>query len=273
MLTNFSLILIAWFAQHVSLAAKTGVACAGSFAETKLPNFRRDSRAPSRRRILANTGFFVLWALTVAVFSALVVYGLSVTSLAHWGLLRNVGLPDAAKIAISFVVLDLTNYFVHRMEHAIPFARRFHGLHHSDSFLDFSTAVRKHPVSGLFTSSCFLIVILGFGIAPISVFVYNLFGDGVGFLAHSSFAYFGGFNRFLQRLRIVAPDDHKIHHSNRPEESDSNFGQVFSLWDRTFGTYRTRTDIAAIEFGRPQWGGGRAVDPAPLSAPSFEKMV
>jgi sterol desaturase/sphingolipid hydroxylase (fatty acid hydroxylase superfamily) len=247
----FGATFIAWLANHLSLGVKALVAFFGAGVERRLPAFRTPpvSTSAAWRRIAGNVSLFVLWSLVVAAFSATVVGWVSKSGIAGYGLLRRVSLPSFVALPFSLLVLDATNYVVHRLEHALPYLWRFHRVHHSDPHLDFSSTIRKHPLCAVYTSTFFLVVIVAVGIAPETVFIYNVGADVVGFLAHSNFRFPPAVSRFLQRLRVIAPDDHRIHHSEYQPETDSNFGQVFSVWDRLGGTYRTRADYSMFRYG------------------------
>jgi hypothetical protein len=57
------------------------------------------------------------------------------------------------------------------------------------------------------------------------------------------------------RAMIVTPAMHVVHHSRWQPETNSNYGAVFSLWDRIFGTFRLRRDPTKIEFGIEGYSG------------------
>lgn len=243
---------LGWLAQHTGLGVKALVGAGCAHFERSLPAFRKPasgSLAAGHGRIYLNTSIFVLWTIAISLFSVAAAYALQQTSFGKVGLLRQLVLPDGVQALFGVVLLDLSSYFIHRIEHATPLLWRFHKLHHQDEHVDVSTALRKHPVSGLFNGISFLGVIVVLGIPPASVVAYNLVADGVGFLGHSSLAFPAAFTRTLRAFLLISPDDHRLHHSAWHVETDSNFGQITSFWDRLFGTYRRRSDYRDFSFG------------------------
>src|SRR5215203_1923990 len=51
------------------------------------------------------------------------------------------------------------------------------------------------------------------------------------------------------RLLIVTPNMHKVHHSRDQRETDSNYSNIFSIWDRLFGTYTSSIDFRRLNYG------------------------
>jgi sterol desaturase/sphingolipid hydroxylase (fatty acid hydroxylase superfamily) len=207
-----------------------------------LPWAKKNSGSWYGIRILVNIGLFGLWNL-IALSSN---YGFKmILQPVHRlfpGLLNiNFGfgtLPLYGKIALGFLVCDLAVYTIHRLEHKFPFLWRFHQVHHSDSQLDLSSHIRKHPLCGIYATLIFVVFMLVFGFPLISFFAYNIVGDSMGFLSHSGFAFPTWFYKLLERLCLISPRNHELHHSVNRREHDSNYGQVFSIWDHLFGTYQ-----------------------------------
>ena len=79
-------------------------------------------------------------------------------------------------------------------------------------------------------------IILALGAPPVAVFVSQLLSIGVAFFEHANVRMPGRMDRAL-RLLFVTPDMHRIHHSQDIHEGESNFSNMFSFWDRLFGTY------------------------------------
>jgi sterol desaturase/sphingolipid hydroxylase (fatty acid hydroxylase superfamily) len=146
-----------------------------------------------------------------------------------------------------FVVDDFIKWAVHYTFHAIPELWEFHKVHHSAEVLNFITADRHHPVETIATSA---LVAVGYGIvngAYIGLFgdkltVQTVMGANVflvafnicgGALRHSPF--WVSFGPRIEKW-IISPAMHQIHHSNKPEHFDRNFGGSLSIWDRMAGS-------------------------------------
>jgi sterol desaturase/sphingolipid hydroxylase (fatty acid hydroxylase superfamily) len=155
-----------------------------------------------------------------------------------------------ANFAIGFIFLDFGRYWMHRLFHAVPWLWRLHSLHHADSDLDVSTSFRHHPIefvvgSGLFW---FAFVVTGFP-ADITA-AYLLSASIFSCLQHGNIALPASWDSVLQRV-FVTPDMHRLHHSVMLSEANSNFGFLFSFWDRLFATHRDvpRAAHDDVQFG------------------------
>jgi len=172
------------------------------------------------------------------------------TATMELGALSQGHLPMALRIAAGFVLLDVWTYWWHRANHRWPLLWRFHRMHHSDLSLDVTSAVRFHTGELLLSAALRLLLIPIAGLPLAALLLY----DGVVAAAtqfHHANIGLGG--RTDQRVRalVVSPNMHKLHHSQLRIETDSNYGVVFSWWDRLFGTYRQRKDYSQIRFGLP----------------------
>jgi sterol desaturase/sphingolipid hydroxylase (fatty acid hydroxylase superfamily) len=152
-----------------------------------------------------------------------------------WGVLRLVDLPAWVEWGVAILVLDAAVYFQHRLFHAIPLLWKLHVLHHADQAFDVSTGVRFHPgeiaISTLYKGA----IIAGVGASPGATVAFEVVLNLGSLFSHANGQLPG--DRVLRGL-VVTPDMHRVHHSTRRSEQNSNFGFSFSWWDRLFGTYR-----------------------------------
>jgi sterol desaturase/sphingolipid hydroxylase (fatty acid hydroxylase superfamily) len=161
----------------------------------------------------------------------------------------------AAHLAAILLVLDLIYYLGHRAVHAVPGLWRFHAVHHTDLDLDVTTSVRHHPGEALLFGAGTGLAGALFGAAPGEVAVYGALAFGVQLVAHANLALPPRLESTLA-LFLVTPCFHRLHHSRDKRESETNFGQVFSFWDRMFGT------VAASRARNPAaFGVTRYLDP------------
>jgi sterol desaturase/sphingolipid hydroxylase (fatty acid hydroxylase superfamily) len=165
--------------------------------------------------------------------------------------------PAALVIPLSFVLLDLVGYWEHRLFHSTTMLWRLHALHHSDPDLDVTTVVRHHPVEMLVQAGFDAAVALIFGFPPEAIALYTATMSVVQVVHHGNIQ----FPKPMQWMSwvIVTPELHRLHHSVLADENNSNFSNVFSIWDRIFGTIRMRssgelrvglTEFASLEFQR-----------------------
>lgn len=140
---------------------------------------------------------------------------------------------------VGLLLLDLIGaYLVHLVEHKIKFLWRFHLIHHTDTWIDTTTANRHHPgesvIRFVFTTMGVLIV----GSPMWLVFLYQTLSVIATQFNHANIALPKKWDTVLSYL-IVSPDMHKVHHHYKLPYTDSNYGNIFSIWDRLFGTFKT----------------------------------
>jgi sterol desaturase/sphingolipid hydroxylase (fatty acid hydroxylase superfamily) len=152
------------------------------------------------------------------------------------GVMNRFRIPYVVRFAIGFAVLDLAAYLSHRAFHAIAPLWRIHRVHHSETDLDLTTGLRFHPAEALFVQGFFLAVIALLGVPPGAVALAALAVVVQDFFTHANVLIPDSVDRGL-RVLIITPAMHREHHSADVPRQNTNFGTVFSLWDRVFRTY------------------------------------
>lgn len=158
----------------------------------------------------------------------------------HFGILQWLPkMPLWAFTIVGLLLLDLIGaYLVHWTEHRVKWMWKFHLVHHSDTNVDTTTANLHHPGESIFrfTFTTAGIVIAG---APMwMVFMYQAISVLLSQFTHANIAIPKWLDNAISWV-IVSPDMHKVHHHYVLPYTDSNFGNIFSIWDRLFGTYMT----------------------------------
>lgn len=168
-----------------------------------------------------------------ALFSLLSVSSLLILAdqVSQRGLLDRVGHP--VQDLAAFVLLDLSLYCWHCACHAFPWLWCLHRVHHSDRFVNVSTAFRLHFLEVLLTTGVKAAFILVTGVEAELVFLAEALIALAVMFHHANIRVPG--ERWLAKL-FTTPSLHRLHHSALRCEHDRNFGLVFSLWDRLFGT-------------------------------------
>jgi TolB-like protein/sterol desaturase/sphingolipid hydroxylase (fatty acid hydroxylase superfamily)/class 3 adenylate cyclase len=234
---------------QVTLAVVLGGLVLVLFAEAYWPRRRREF--PALRRRLGNLGFW-LFNLILGAF----VFASPVAFRPQFEALSGIFLPTwpIADVWLSFVVgfllLDLLRYGVHRCKHAVPFFWRFHALHHSDPDLDVTTSVRQHPGDYLIGAAPFWAVVILLDIPATVALSYGIAVFAIEAIQHGNIRLPERLDRCLQPL-LITVDLHLIHHSIEFSRENWNYGAVFSVWDRLFGTYQaiSRAQIDRLVFG------------------------
>ncbi len=191
---------------------------------------------------LRHTGvnaLFALTALPIELVLSAACLAVSRETLDHGLGLVNL-FPDPSSVwvrdALMFVALDLFDYLYHRLMHHVPPLWRFHLVHHTDQHVDSSTTVREHPGETAIRSAALVVWTFLLG-ASFEVLLMRQAAETVfAILAHSALRMPPGVARVMGFL-FVTPNLHHVHHHNVLPYTDSNFGGVFSVWDRLFGTF------------------------------------
>jgi sterol desaturase/sphingolipid hydroxylase (fatty acid hydroxylase superfamily) len=198
---------------------------------------------PKRRLPIKQLHLSYQTNISLFVFNSIVISLLSATPLlmvaerySDLGLLNYIEGP-AWKALLSFVLLDLLLYGWHRISHNVDGLWMFHKVHHNDPYLNVSTAFRLHIVELLIITALKSAYIILLGVDKAMV-VTNETLLTLFIMFHHSNISFRGEKRLAQV--IIAPYLHRVHHSTERNEHDTNYGAVFSIWDRLFGTLTER---------------------------------
>ncbi|HEX5775536.1 MAG TPA: sterol desaturase family protein [Caulobacteraceae bacterium] len=245
----------------LNTAAVSAVMLAAYFILERLAAFR--PRPGDRRRLALNVApTATVFAVNLLLFGA----GLAVVHQLNaqgFGLAQWLDLPLWVSILLAVVVLDLATWALHWAMHKTPLLWRLHRLHHADAFVDVTTTLRQHPGETILRTAVTLAAgaLLG---APLAVIAaYRLLSVLNAIAEHANFRLPRPLDRMLARI-WVTPDMHKMHHSNIPAQTDSNYGNLLSLFDRAFGTYTCGSGAGAVVYGLgPAAEGGRRWNRSP----------
>jgi len=138
---------------------------------------------------------------------------------------------------VGLLLLDFIGaYLAHFTEHKIKLLWRFHLIHHSDTYIDTTSGNRHHPgesvIRFIFTTLGVLIV----GSPMWMVFMYQTLSVVATQFTHANICLPKKLDKIMSYI-LVSPDMHKIHHHYKLPYTDSNYGNIFSIWDRIFGTF------------------------------------
>lgn len=152
------------------------------------------------------------------------------------GLFNNLPTPVWLNMLLGLLLLDLAIYAQHVAAHRWRWFWRLHQVHHSDLDFDVTTAVRFHPLEIMVSMFYKVLLVLLLGVSPLTVIVFEMVLNGCALFNHGNVSLPQSIESVL-RYFIVTPDMHRIHHSARQPETDSNYGFSLSCWDRLFKTY------------------------------------
>jgi len=219
------------------------------FLFLELPFSYRIPTVSKTKRWIANLPLSVVNGLIYHwIYFGVIISLLSNNDTAQTGFLNYLGFPFWLKTVLGVLVLDFFIYVWHLLNHEMPLLWRFHRVHHADMNMDVSTANRFHLGEILVSGIVRLLVIYAFGIGYFAYFLFEVLLNIAIQFHHSSIQIHPGFEK-IWMLLFVPPSMHRIHHSVKIRERDSNYGVLFSLWDRIFGTFTPKADQENIIIG------------------------
>lgn len=238
-------------------------------AEALFP--RRQRTQLQSKRWFGNLGLLFIGSITARWLLPVAPVAMAIWSQDQGvGLLNQFALPAWISGVLAFLALDLLIYGQHRVFHQVPVLWRLHRMHHTDLDLDVSSGVRFHPIEILLSLIIKVCAVWILGAPPLAVLIFEIVLNGTAMFNHANIALPRPIDAFL-RLAIVTPDMHRIHHSVREEETNSNFGFNIPWWDRLFGTYRgdPKDGQTGLSLGLPIFRDDRAIGLLPLLIQPF----
>ena len=194
--------------------------------------------------------FFTLTTMIVGFGMAGILLWASDYASAHQtGLLYVFTLPTWLRVILGLLLLDLIGaYSIHWLEHKIKWMWKFHLIHHSDTTVDVTTGLRHHPGETVFRVSFTIIAVLVTGSSMGIVMLYQSLSVLFAHITHANIKVPSRADKILSYL-FVSPNMHKVHHHYAQPLTDTNYGNIFSLWDRLFRTFRYVEKTDTLQYG------------------------
>ncbi|RYU93225.1 sterol desaturase family protein [Emticicia agri] len=185
--------------------------------------------------------FFTLTTIIINFALAFVLLKSSDWAVAnHFGILQ--WLPEMPLwlfAIVGLLLLDLIGaWLVHWAEHKIKWMWRFHLVHHTDTHVDTTSANRHHPGESVFRFVFTTAGVVLAGAPMWLVFMYQSISVLLSQFNHANIVIPKWLDNAMSWI-LVSPDMHKVHHHYVQPYTDSNYGNIFSVWDRLFGTFMT----------------------------------
>ncbi len=171
------------------------------------------------------------------------------TSIHHFGALYwfHFGKSPLLLFLATFVLLDLGEYIYHVIMHKVKTLWRFHLVHHSDNTVDISTTLREHPGENIIRLSFTLIWIFLSGAVFWAVLLRQFIQVFTTLFAHINYRLPENLDKIISFV-FITPNLHQVHHHYKQPYTDSNYGDVLSIWDRLFGTFE-KLSAEGLVFG------------------------
>lgn len=231
--------LIEYF-EHIPSSHRSAILLGGLtfflLLESGLPYYR------TRYKKVLHTGVNLFFTLTTVLVNFLMAFILLRS--ADWMVAKKIGIlqwlptmPLWLFVLTGLLLLDLVGaYFIHWIEHQVKWMWQFHLVHHTDPNVDTTTANRHHPGESVFR---FVFTTLGVIICGAPIYLVMLYQSlSVVFTQfnHANIQFPKWLDDALSWI-IVTPGMHRVHHHYMLPYTDTNYGNIFSVWDRLFGTF------------------------------------
>jgi sterol desaturase/sphingolipid hydroxylase (fatty acid hydroxylase superfamily) len=191
-------------------------------------------------RWLANLSLVVIDAALLRLLLPAAAVGTSLLAHANgWGLFNMLAAPPWLAAAVTIVVLDLGVWGQHVAMHKVRPLWRLHRVHHSDLDFDTTTGVRVHPLEILLSMIYKALLVAALGAPAVSAVAFEILLNASSLFTHGNVRLPSALDKAI-KLVLVTPDMHRVHHSVRRDETDSNYGFNLSVWDRLFRSYRAQ---------------------------------
>lgn len=194
--------------------------------------------------------FFTICTMIIGFGLAGVLYLSSVkTNEFEFGLLHIIDLPLWIEVLFGVLLLDLIGaYFAHWTEHRVRWMWKFHLVHHSDTTVDVTTGLRHHPGETVIRISFTILAVIFTGASMGIIMLYQSLSVLFAHLTHANIQMPMKIDRALSWI-FVTPLMHKVHHHFQLPLTDTNFGNIFSIWDRLFQTFAEVDETTDLVYG------------------------
>ena len=216
--------------------------------EYLIPLIHNHYKKSKARHAGTNLAFTAIHFVIHTLLAGGIILIASWTSTHGFGLVNWVGGNALVTILITCFTLDFfAGWLCHFVEHKVSLFWRFHIIHHADNNVDVTTGLRHHPLESVWRGLFFYIGIFVAGAPMYAVLLYQTILVFITGFTHANIGLPNWLDKFIG-IVLVSPNMHKVHHHWKQPFTDSNYGAVFSIWDRILGTY-IELDPKEIKYG------------------------
>lgn len=200
-----------------------------------------------------HAGINLLFTLTTMIIgfglAGALLYASDLVANNQFGLLYIIDLPLWGQLVVGVLLLDLIGaYFVHWTEHKVRWMWKFHLVHHTDTNVDVTTGLRHHPGETVFRIGFTILAVMIVGAPMWIIMFYQSMSVLFAHITHANITMPRSVDRALSWV-FITPLMHKVHHHYTQPLTDTNYGNIFSFWDRIFGTFAQVDDTRELKYG------------------------
>lgn len=216
--------------------------------EGAIPLITMHYKKTKARHAFVNIGFTSIHFLIHTLLAVFILMIADWTKANQFGIVYWLNAGPLATIIISALALDFFGgWLVHITEHKIPLFWRFHIIHHADNNVDVTTGLRHHPLESVFRGLFFFMAVIIAGAPMYAVMIYQTLVVFFTTFTHANIKLPAKIDKLLSYV-LISPNMHKVHHHWKQPYTDTNYGAVFSIWDRALGTF-TSLPPGDIKYG------------------------
>jgi len=212
--------------------------------------------------VVFSVAFLGLYVLLLERFYQQHLPFLTIDSISEWS--------AWSRFLLGVIAADFLRWLSHLIRHKVPLFWKFHAVHHSQTQLNLFTDARVHPVDTMVSATLRFIPFLMLGNDLPTILAWAIFETLYPKLYHANVRLNFGPLRYI----LVTPQSHRVHHAFEPRFRDTNFGFIFSLWDRLFGTHYlddfTYPDTGIAD---PEYPHEQGADLASLAATFAKQLI
>ncbi len=222
----------------IRLSVFLGLFVLFALAEAVVPRRKRSQTRTARWSTnwvmsFLNTGVLQILAMALPLLAV----GAALDASANgWGFFNHRNWPIGLELVLAVLFFDFAIWAQHLIVHKVPLFWRFHRVHHADRDFDVTTAIRFHPVEIAFSMLLKIGLVYVMGPSALAIIIFEVMLNGTAMFNHANLRLPLSLDRLIRTV-LVTPDMHRVHHSDKRSEHDSNYGFALSIWDRIFGTY------------------------------------
>lgn len=216
--------------------------------EYLVPLIKNNYKKTKGRHASVNLGFTAIHFVVHTLMASGIVFIAGWTESNGFGLVNWLAVSPLITLLLTCFVLDFfAGWLCHFVEHQFPLLWRFHLIHHADTSVDVTTGLRHHPLESVWRGLFFYLGIFVSGAPMFAVLFYQTALVLITGFTHANISLPSWLDKGISWV-LVSPNMHKVHHHWKQPFTDSNYGAVFSIWDRVLGTF-TKLDPKKIHYG------------------------